>query len=787
MSKASLRIARVSPYFMRGRFRRAAAPLLFCIVAGALFVPSMAAAAGPGDVAVDVGYNTLYKLKAADGTILWGPVSRSNCGGLAVDQIDFGVYTASSPNCTGGGAAAVYKYDANGVLVWNTAYAGCGTSGNYYIGNGGIAVDSSSATPGVVLTKSGFYGDFGKVSRANGSTVFCNGTNDLGRPTTDPATGQSYAITNGNLGYNTLYSTTAAGALTSASSCEGYTALNPADGALYRGGGNCGGTLYQMNRSSLGATNWSLSLSAYITSFDALALQPWQGGYIYVASINSSKIVVVDPATHSVVTTFTTAITPNNIAVNPTGGNVYVTNSASHFVYAYSPAGVLVWTSPDLGGPAAIVAAPVCATSMTVTTTADSGPGSLRDAIASSCSGGTIDFNLPGGPNTITLTSGELAIAKDLTITGPGTSQLLISGGGISRVFNITTGTVNISDLTVKSGATTGTNYGAGFYIGGGTVTLTDLAITNCTAPNGAGIWADAGTLNINTSSITDNTAASGAGGIFVNTAAVTLTNSNIGTPGHGNKAIVGGGFTIGGGSINMTGGSITANQANGIIGNPNGVGGAIYAPAGTVTLTGVNITSNSVTRQGGGVALGGGIYKNGGSVITVSLCRFFGNTTNQPGGGEAINNSTSTAPFNIAATNNWWGCDDFPNSGSCQTIAVAGASTISTNPRVDLVLTASPTSTALGGNSTLTTDFSKNSAGATISPTVMNGLPITFAGGSFGSVSPTGSTISGLQATTTFTAGSTGGRLHDDSASRQRTRRHGRGDSYSDGYFEHG
>jgi YVTN family beta-propeller protein len=313
-----------------------------------------------GDVAVDVGNNTLYKLKAADGTIIWGPVSRGNCGGLAVDQVDFGVYTGGAANCTGGGSGAVYKYDASGASVWSTSYSGCGVSGNYYVGNGGIAVDTTSGTPGVVLAKSGYYGDLGKVSRTNGSTLFCDPTNDLGRPTIDPVNGQIYAITNAGPGlhYNTLYSAAAAGSLTSTGSCEGYTDLNPADGMLYRGGGGCGLTLYQMNKTSLGGTNWSMSLSGSIASFEALAVQPWSGGYVYVASVSSSKIVVVDPATQSVVRTFTTAITPNNIAVNPSGGNLYITNGASNFVYGYSPTGSLVWISPDLGGPAFSIAAP---------------------------------------------------------------------------------------------------------------------------------------------------------------------------------------------------------------------------------------------------------------------------------------------------------------------------------------------------------------------------------------------------------------------------------------------
>ena len=77
-----------------------------------------------------------------------------------------------------------------------------------------------------------------------------------------------------------------------------------------------------------------------------------------MASAADSKIVVVDPATQTVVRIFTTAIGANNIAVNPAGGDLYITDGSTHFVYAYSPTGSLVWTSPDLGGAAGSIAAP---------------------------------------------------------------------------------------------------------------------------------------------------------------------------------------------------------------------------------------------------------------------------------------------------------------------------------------------------------------------------------------------------------------------------------------------
>jgi hypothetical protein len=67
---------------------------------------------------------------------------------------------------------------------------------------------------------------------------------------------------------------------------------------------------------------------------------------------------------------------------------------------------------------------------LTVTNNDDSGPGSLRAAIAAASSGETINFAPSLDGQTITLTSGELDIARSLDIEGPGAGRLTVSGGG---------------------------------------------------------------------------------------------------------------------------------------------------------------------------------------------------------------------------------------------------------------------------------------------------------------------------------------------------------------------
>src|SRR5262245_45680879 len=73
-----------------------------------------------------------------------------------------------------------------------------------------------------------------------------------------------------------------------------------------------------------------------------------------------------------------------------------------------------------------------------VTSTADSGDGSLRRAVAAANAtpgADTIVFS-PNVQGTIELTSGELNVTDDVTIAGPGANNLRVSGDDASRVFS---------------------------------------------------------------------------------------------------------------------------------------------------------------------------------------------------------------------------------------------------------------------------------------------------------------------------------------------------------------
>jgi hypothetical protein len=160
------------------------------------------------------------------------------------------------------------------------------------------------------------------------------------------------------------------------------------------------------------------------------------------------------------------------------------------------------------------VAIPVHATTITVVNGNDSGPGSLRQAILNALSGDTINF--AASVTTVTLTSGELVIDKNLTITGPGANRLTVqvNANVISvRVFNInsSTVTVSISGITISNGfAQDGP--GGGGILSAGVLTLTDCTISgNFTGSQfggilgGGGVMNDHGTMTIKGCTISNN------------------------------------------------------------------------------------------------------------------------------------------------------------------------------------------------------------------------------------------------------------------------------------------
>jgi predicted outer membrane repeat protein len=209
-----------------------------------------------------------------------------------------------------------------------------------------------------------------------------------------------------------------------------------------------------------------------------------------------------------------------------------------------------------------------------VTNNNDTGPGSLRQAIADVASGGTITFSsLFSGPEvaqTITLTNGQLVISKNMAITGPGANLLTISGGGAGRIFFISVEgiTVSLSGMTITGG---NVQIGGGIS-NAGNLTVSECHVTGNTASLGGGLYSD-GTLTLLRSTVSNNTATSPS---------------------------TGGGID-GEGTLTVTDSTFSGNSAP----NGNNNGGAIWA-TNTTTITNSTITNNTAA----GASSAGGIYR---------------------------------------------------------------------------------------------------------------------------------------------------------------------------------
>ena len=320
---------------------------------------------------------------------------------------------------------------------------------------------------------------------------------------------------------------------------------------------------------------------------------------------------------------------------------------------------------------------PSMASTLTVTSTADNGAGTLRTAIASTASGDTIQFSLTY-PATITLTSGLLEINKNLTISGPGAANLAISGNNASQVFQIDSGaTVSISGLTIENGAkpdpfqpqpgggiyNSGTltltsstlsgndsNYigGAIYNDSGGTMTVTNSTISGNSAQYAAGGIENGGTMTVANSTISDNFVYNdGTGGGVLNDGTLTVTNSTIS---HNITNYEGGGISNGG-TMTLTKSTISGNGA--LI-----LGGGIYNGSGTLkvstlTVTNSTLAGNSADPSGLG---GGGIYNDSKGMLTVTNSTLVGNSAGSTGlGGGGIQNlfdGTVTVKNTLLANN---------------------------------------------------------------------------------------------------------------------------------------
>jgi hypothetical protein len=265
-----------------------------------------------------------------------------------------------------------------------------------------------------------------------------------------------------------------------------------------------------------------------------------------------------------------------------------------------------------------------------VTNTANAGPGSFRQAI--------IDANNLPGADTITFaagvtgtiqigTLGRLAVTDQVSIVGPGSSALTISGVSLTFTSAImsTTAPTTISGLRFNAGAVTvsGEDRSGGAILSKSTLTLQDCIFEGnsatysaspptTSAGNGGAIAQSGGLLTVQRCQFLGNVAqwafpGESAGGAIYATSNVEIHDS--------------------------------------FFDNNQGVhGGAVYVSNGTLTVDGTTFQDNKGDSTYG---LGGAIQAD---VITARNCTFVGNFSNRGG---ALKIGTSALIQNCTITNN--------------------------------------------------------------------------------------------------------------------------------------
>jgi hypothetical protein len=296
-------------------------------------------------------------------------------------------------------------------------------------------------------------------------------------------------------------------------------------------------------------------------------------------------------------------------------------------------------------------------TNTLVTTTADSGLGSLRLAasLASSGASSRITFTNSLSGQTILLTNGQIVLSSNVTVDASALANgIKIDGHFRSRIFEIASNaTVVLNSLTLTNGSDdTDTNYGGGALLNFGTLTISNCAVidnhANFSYEGGGGID-NRGTLTMNNCIISDNESGySEGGGGIVSFGPLAATNCTVSGNNAENSTDGGGGIDIQNGSLTMNNCIVSSNQAN-----DGGDGGGGIDSYGTVTANNCTFSGNQANdAENGG---GGGIVSLTSATITINNSTFADNQANgcTDGGGGGINCAGTLTVNNSTFTGN--------------------------------------------------------------------------------------------------------------------------------------
>ena len=245
----------------------------------------------------------------------------------------------------------------------------------------------------------------------------------------------------------------------------------------------------------------------------------------------------------------------------------------------------------------------------------------MRQALTNANDADTIVFAVTG---TIGLTSGGLLIAKNITISGPGSNQLSIDGNQAMLVFGIFPGkNATISGLTIRNAEA-----GAGVWNEQGTLTVSNCAVIS---NSHEGVFNDEGTLNVNNCILSDNSGAgiaaysgitsvsncvisgNSSGGVFNDGPhnGPSLPNDPVGSPGSMTIADSmisdnsGPGVSNIAGFVTVLNSTLSGNSAGQAMNGAGIMSGPLFKTPAHATIIDTTISGNSAPGFGGGIESG--------------------------------------------------------------------------------------------------------------------------------------------------------------------------------------
>ncbi|MDE3056207.1 MAG: autotransporter domain-containing protein [Verrucomicrobiota bacterium] len=272
-----------------------------------------------------------------------------------------------------------------------------------------------------------------------------------------------------------------------------------------------------------------------------------------------------------------------------------------------------------------LLLATTCAVALEVTSLADRGPGTLREAMLVSSPDSVITFDVQG---TIFLENPLPTVTENLTVQGNG--KVVLNGQSLHQILRIDSGAVSISDMTFLDGASQGEDGGSGSASGGG----------GGLGSGGAIGVSSSGSIRLTHVTFASNAAVGGSGGNPISASAAVSKGSRGGEDGAGTRGESGEYGCGGGGGGNPTPGrSIVFGGAGGAGGfAAGGGGGGCNAAGGRGGVLGGDGGADS-GGGGGGAGLGGALYLQRGAVAYFDGVHFAENSAT---GGEGGDGATS-------------------------------------------------------------------------------------------------------------------------------------------------